>query len=146
MIPKAELEFRGVLSAAMRGSWDLTWHEDGRVNPGVPDLSFVMKNGPFETGWIELKAVFNTTPPFTWKLEQSQYQWMKQHEGRIPILILVAAGERCWLFNHDARFTFQKPITDISWLEVASIVACDFKDIRASLAPWLRDLTNRNRT
>lgn len=148
MTTKAELEFRRTLSDAMKGSWDLTWHEDGRVNPGVPDLSFVMKGDGYETGWIELKAVFDTEPPFAWALEQSQHSWIMKHLGRIPIFILVASGDRCWLFDHRLHHEFRKPNGDVAWLDENCLATVDLAEpskIRSTLAPRLRELTHRNR-
>lgn len=95
-----EMEFRHDLDSAMKGLWTLTWHEDGAVNPGVPDTSFVMNGGYFETGWMELKAIRPPASPnagLKFTLEPSQHRWIEAHYEKVPVMLLLAAGEDVWL-------------------------------------------------
>lgn len=74
----------------MRGLWYMTWHETGAISPGVPDLSYVMRGGGFETGWLELKGVDGV-------VEQSQHDWMANHATLIPVHFLVIDKLNWWL-------------------------------------------------
>lgn len=109
-----ELRLRHKLRDAMKGKWHLTWHEDGRVNPGVPDASYVMKRPPspignvfdvggrFETGWLELKAIpkFDDLGMAKFLVEPSQIEWMRDHGPLIPVHFLVAVGQQWWLLEY----------------------------------------------
>lgn len=104
-----ELEFRHDLDSEMKGLWTLTWHEDGAVNPGVPDTSFVMNGGYFETGWMELKAIRPPHSPlsgYKFTLEPSQHRWIEAHHPYVPVMLLLAAGEDVWLVSgqHHKQF------------------------------------------
>jgi hypothetical protein len=85
----------------MRGRWRMTWHENGGISPGVPDLSFVMLGGGhYETGWMELKAERLKSPPlahpqqtFTLTIEPSQITWFESHEGLVPAIFLIALND-----------------------------------------------------
>jgi hypothetical protein len=98
---KAELNLRHRLRDAMNGSWLLTWHEDRHINPGVPDLSFVMKKGNCETGWIELKAEreYDSKGKVNFCVEPSQIDWIERHRERVPIFFMVAVGEDWFLLS-----------------------------------------------
>jgi hypothetical protein len=99
---KAELDLRRRLSRGMGDRWRLTWHEDGRVNPGVPDLSFVMNDGNYETGWLELKVAKLRNSKWEVKIEPGQHQWMELHAGLVPAYFLVEAYEN-WVLV-DGRY------------------------------------------
>ena len=77
----------------------MTWHEDGLVNPGVPDVSYVMNADKSETGWLELKAIEGADKNGNYKftLEPSQHRWIKDHYPRVPVHILCATDNVCWL-------------------------------------------------
>jgi hypothetical protein len=102
MHTKSELEFRKYLNKQMNGLWLMTWHEDGLVNPGVPDVSYVM-NGNCETGWLELKAIEGADKNGNYKftLEPSQHRWIDAHHDRVPVHILCATDAVCWLVPGD---------------------------------------------
>jgi len=77
------------LRNGMKGSWDVTRHED-RLSAGVPDISYGINN---VNGWIELKALYSwpknpvtivKVPGFT----DQQRMWL-QNRGH--------KGEHCWL-------------------------------------------------
>ena len=99
MHTKSELEFRGFLNKGMHGLWTMTWHEDGLVNPGVPDVSYVMNTPGCETGWLELKAIEGADKHGNYKftLEPSQHRWIDAHHHRVPVHILCATSSLCWL-------------------------------------------------
>ena len=92
-----ELDFRRELSKAMRHLWVLTWHEDREINPGVPDISYVIPDCHHETGWLELKAI---KPPlhdnYRFKIEPSQHRWIERHHMYVPVHFLLAAGDYVW--------------------------------------------------
>jgi hypothetical protein len=94
-----ELAFRQELKKVMNGLWLMTWHEDGLVNPGVPDVSYVMNPGMSETGWLELKAIEGADKNGNYKftLEPSQHRWINDHFSRVPVHILCATDTVCWL-------------------------------------------------
>jgi len=91
---KQELTFRQNLVKLMGGRWIPSIHVENRLNPGVPDLSYVMYGAGHETGWLELKATTRSAMKF--EVEQSQHQWMFKHAHRVPahFLIEVKAGPR----------------------------------------------------
>lgn len=92
-----ELEFRGDLAAAMVGAWLMTWHEDREINPGVPDVSYVMAGGKYETGWLELKATRVKSGPILFKVEASQHRWIDAHHHKVPVHFLLAGPMTVWL-------------------------------------------------
>lgn len=98
MPTKHEMEFRSFLNRQMNGLWELTWHEDGQVNPGVPDTSYVMHDN-CETGWMELKAIEGVDKygKYKFTLEPSQHRWIEQHYSRVPVHLLLATNHACWL-------------------------------------------------
>jgi hypothetical protein len=95
---KPEMDLRQRLADGMKGLWLLTWHEDGLVNPGVPDVSFVFR-GNFETGWLELKAERYSGETVKFEIRADQISWIRNHRNYIPIRILAQWGEDYYLFD-----------------------------------------------
>ena len=95
-----ELEFRRELTTKMQGMWTPTIHVENHLNPGVPDLSYVMTRvtPDCETGWLELKALTDAKM-VTVKVERSQHQWMTIHASRIPADFLILIGDWCYLVD-----------------------------------------------
>jgi hypothetical protein len=93
-----ETKLRQYLAKNMADHWDMTWHEDREITPGVPDLHFVMKGGDHRVGWIELKAIdTNMTKSQRIGVEPSQHQYMRKWCPRMPIFFLVRVKDYMFL-------------------------------------------------
>jgi len=143
---KHELEFRKWLMKTMAPFWLGTVHVENDLNPGVPDVSYVMRTPDCETGWLELKAVpraiSHQRTKFT--LEPSQHRWFETHGSYVPGNILAAWGSRCYLFPGLVHHRLNRECTDAEFQQMA-IAHFDREDIDAAL-PWeLVRLTNRGR-
>jgi hypothetical protein len=143
-----ELELRGNVAEVMEPFWHLTWHEDRSVSPGVPDLSFVMKGGGYETGWIELKAESEPSEPYRstrFKLKPAQHRWIEIHRRLIPIFFLLEVGEVWYLVEgaHHSALSI-----GVSKRELESMSLVQFpRDKAAEHLPYvLRIWTLRNRS
>lgn len=101
MFTASEFELRHKLRDAMKGLWRLTWHEDRHINPGVPDISFVVLGHDCETGWLELKATSKLPPSGRLKftVEPSQIEWIRDHNPLIPIRFLVRVEYEWFLLD-----------------------------------------------
>jgi len=87
---KLELEFRRELVEKMGGTWTPTIHVENRLNPGVPDMSYVMTHLGCETGWLELKAYrLASDKRVSIKVERGQHEWMAAHAYRVPAHFLI---------------------------------------------------------
>jgi len=142
-----EGEFRDYLDRAMRGLWLMTWHEDREINPGVPDVSYVM-NGLFhETGWLELKAIRydEKKEEHKFTLEPSQHAWFEAHCKKIPVHLLLCLGDH-FVFLVDSSFhkEFVRPLT-IDKLRMISTATIPKSDLRFQLPDHLKRLTDRRR-
>ena len=142
---RLELEFRGVLIKEMSGIWVPTIHVENHLNPGVPDLSYVMNGGDFETGWLELKAVKDTPPPYTFKLEPSQHRWIEAHHLRVPVHLLLSTGQVVWLVPGKHHGMFVKPV-GLEELRVNSICGFQREALRRILHDNLKVVTGRRRS
>jgi len=96
-----ELKFRRELIIRMGGRWLVAIHMENRLNPGVPDLSYVIVDQGHETGWLELKAAANVSPKrkVPIKIEPSQHQWMLKYAHRVPTHILIQVGTKYYLID-----------------------------------------------
>lgn len=141
---KMELEFRKELVDAMGGTWTPTIHVESHLNPGVPDLSYVMTKSGCETGWLELKALPDSKM-VTIKVERSQHQWMAAHAHRIPAHFLILVGEWCYLVHgrQHRKLVDALHLTD-EFLPLTSLVFHRTK-IREILPATLIANTNRGR-
>lgn len=142
-----ESRFRGGIAKAMYFHWLLTWHEDREINPGVPDISFVMKSGDYETGWLELKACMITAakPKTNFHIEPSQHTWMRNHAGIIPAYFLIQINdERCYLVHGEKHQELAVPLTT-EQLEALSMASFESTRIRQTLPALLQGLTRRTR-
>jgi len=102
----------------MVGLWIRTWHEDKEISPGVPDLSYVMLGGTFETGWIELKAE-NESKWVKFRIEPSQHQWIRNHHNLIPVHFLVAVGDDWYLIPGNCHEELAKKMSKLDLAEMA---------------------------
>lgn len=140
---KRELEFRKSLTRAMVGAWTPTIHVENHLNPGVPDLSFVLAAPDCETGWLELKAM-----PWAKKLsitvEPGQHSWMEAHADRIPAYFLIEVSEKLYLLHGRFHGRLIDPITSD---DLASLSYREFFSVqdRAPILSALWSITNRGR-
>jgi hypothetical protein len=141
---KRELEFRKWLTRAMAGVWFPTIHVENHLNPGVPDLSFVMKPLPartFETGWLELKAMeLSKTLKIT--VEPGQHSWMEAHASLIPAYFLIEVSGKLYLVHGSRHGILLDPITPAALADISVIVA--HQSDTSALAAALRDVTRRS--
>lgn len=142
-----EGEFRGFLDKAMSGAWIMTWHEDREINPGVPDVSYVMTCGEYETGWLELKAIRYDSKKEKHKftLEPSQHSWIQAHCKRVPVHLLLCLGDYLVFLVDGAlhgRFAEAISIEELRSISTATIPK---SDLRVQLTLQLRQLTDRRR-
>lgn len=139
-----ELAFRKRLCAKMAGRWLVAIHVENHLNPGVPDLSYVMldpRHPEFETGWLELKAVAASPKPRP-KLESSQHEWMRQYAHRVPTHFLILVGTRCYLLDGKCHSLLTAAIT-LEELEKLAIIAFEEEKLAQTLSVTLKGLTRR---
>lgn len=93
-----ELKFRKEVTRVMSGLWQVTIHDESKLNPGVPDLSFVM-NGDCETGWLELKQDESDSIEYHFHVEPGQHRWMESRAPLVPAYFLLDCGRIVFLLN-----------------------------------------------
>jgi hypothetical protein len=119
----------------------MSWHENRGISPGVPDLSFVMRGGSFETGWLELKAEEPKNGYIRPKVQTSQIAWIEDHCEHIPVYILIAVADS-WHLVHGSYI--QELAQKITLDRLGEIDNKIFeKGDFISLAVHLRTLTKR---
>lgn len=131
----------------MKGIWLMTWHEDREINPGVPDISYVMNGGNHETGWLELKATRsmpNKADEFRFKIEASQHQWIEAHHRKVPVHFLLRTPLYIWLFPGQHHKLLAAPIT-VNTLMNLSAATMSPRNTRMTLYEYLRQFTDRRR-
>lgn len=141
---KLELEFRKDLIRTMNGIWTPSIHVENHLNPGVPDLSYVMTGDGYETGWLELKVVKNVQTPLGVHVEPSQHRWIEAHCARIPVDFLVAVEHAVYLVPGKMHRHFLKPITHQDLRSIAT-VGFQIESMRLTLNTYLRQATFRGR-
>ena len=111
---KLELRFRKDLITRMGGRWLAAIHVENHLNPGVPDLSYVMVAPGHETGWLELKASMRPAKVKTvsFKMEPSQHQWMIKYAHRVPTHILAKVGDAYYLIDGRAHVQLAEPVSE----------------------------------
>lgn len=143
---KPESVLRNDISAAMRAYWVMDWHEDREINPGVPDLSFIMY-GDCEMGWIELKAIHPSMSSYRFKFEPSQFNWFRSHCDLIPLFVYLRVnGVADFLVRVDKNTPdkLSGPVTDEQLREM-SVAVIDPNKIVPTLPRVLRNATKRTR-
>lgn len=137
---KEELEFRRQLCERMAGKWTPTIHVENHLNPGVPDMSYVMSALNCETGWLELKVSDGTRV----KVEPGQHAWMRAHAERIPAHFLIKVDQTLFLVRGRTHHLFADPIT-IEELKSCSVAFFQWRDTARYLSLALISETRRNR-
>ncbi len=121
---KSEQKFREFITKSdMKHHWRMTWHEDHDVSPGVPDLHFVMKGGPHQVGWIELKS---TDLPLKAdnkiEIQPSQHQYIREWVLAMPIWFLVNVCGRCHLIKGHFHSHLAEVYDEAALMEMADII------------------------
>lgn len=144
---KPEDRFRAELLMGMKNQWMVTRHENRpQVSPGTPDLSYVMKGGGYETGWLELKASDETDPEkkILIGLEPSQHQWIEKHHRSVPVYVLYKRGSKVYLISGSNHHSLAIAAKESDLRMVAMAVLEDGLDTQL-LGNGLRYLTDRKR-
>lgn len=136
---KLELDFRKLIIAKMGARWYHTIHVENFLTPGVPDLSFVMAEEGYETGWLELKAVADVKKVH---VEPTQHRWMERHAKLVPAAFLINIGDVCYLVNGQRHTALLQPLT-LEKLECES-VAFSKASLALVLPDLLEELTRRD--
>lgn len=140
---KRELEFRKALIKAMRGTWIPTIHVENHLNPGVPDLSFVLHSPGVETGWLELKAM-----AYSWPLritvEPGQHSWMEAHAHKVPAYFLIEVSGDLHLIHGRHHGRLSTPISPDDLAGLSFRKPFTIND-RTSIFSALRAVTYRGR-
>lgn len=141
-----ELEFRKRLIHDMGGHWTVTIHVENHLNPGVPDLSYVMAAPGHETGWLELKVAPQPAKrnPLRFKVESSQHTWMIRHAHRVPSHFLIKVGTTCYLVGGTKHNELAKSLVEDDLLRIAVVVFSDDQIVNG-LSPQLQRSTRRDR-
>jgi hypothetical protein len=138
----AELKFRHFLKSAMTGEWEITWHEDRHISPGVPDLHYVMiDEAAHRVGWLELKAMdVELSEIYRVRVEASQHQYMRRWLPRMPIHFLIRIKRAIYLVDgkHHSALT---EIHNAHDMRLICTATCDQADIAKVLTPALKTLT-----
>lgn len=134
-----ELNFRKDLMDRMASYWKAMVNVESHLNPGVPDLAYVMNGSVHETGWLELKAPAKLVDT---KIERSQYVWMDNWGGRVPSHILINAGEWCYILDGRLCRKFEN-VSNMATADFLSIFKAN--KLESELPQLLSELTKRNR-
>lgn len=143
---KAELQFRRNLCNQMTGKWLVTIHVESHLNPGVPDLSYVMAGDNHETGWLELKVIkWNVQNTTRVQIEPGQHAWMRDHSRRIPAHFLITDEETCWVIS--GKHYASLGLLPLSKDELKALAASTFaiKELPLKLSLVLAAETRRDR-
>lgn len=141
---KLELDFRKELFKSMDGLWVGSIHVENHLNPGIPDCSYVMLGGDYETGWLELKAI-DEEPPYAITIERSQHVWIQNHHSRVPVHLLISTGQVCWLVPGEHHGMFAKRV-HLDQLVSKSVCGFQRAEMRSILHAELKRLTDRSRS
>lgn len=143
---KPESKLRDFIKIQMSGRWIMTWHEDRDVNPGVPDISYVMSGEGYETGWLELKSVENVKKETAhFEVQPAQHFWISNHHSRVPVHFLCSVDmSDFYLVPGSRHIQVAQPI-HLKELEAISIERMSAADFAVRLAHNLRKLTLRGR-
>jgi len=132
---KLELAFRQHLISQMKGFWDCFINRENNLNPGVPDLTYLMKDPSCEVGFLELKAV-----EFEWgiQIEPSQHGWMRTFAARTPAHFLVQVRNMVYLVPGERHDLLGNNIEEIAqW-------AFEIRTLRSVLPRILTDVSRRS--
>lgn len=143
---KRELEFRKSLIREMGGRWLVAIHVENHLNPGVPDLSYVMVAPGHETGWLELKATYHSAKgkPLQFAVEPSQHAWMMRYAHRVPTHFLIKVGPAYHLIDGIKHNALVAPITEEDLMRLA-IASFTDNTLVSGLSAQLQGLTRRDK-
>jgi hypothetical protein len=141
-----EMRFRRFVSNNMVDHWQMCWHEDREISPGVPDLHYILRDSdsqryPKVTGWLELKALDEPLSKSNRiKVEPSQKQWMPKWGPLVPVHFLVRIERQIFLFGwyHAAQLG---NLVDFDEAKILSITNFFENDIQKELPKTLKLLT-----
>jgi len=141
-----ELAFRKDLIARMGGRWYAAIHVENHLNPGVPDLSYVMVAPGHETGWLELKATTRAIKHknLQLKVEPSQHQWMIKYAHRVPTHFLIKVSDHYYLVSGTKHTHLADAVTEADLIRIAAAVF-DEDNLVQGLTTTLSGLTRRDR-
>ncbi|MGL5176580.1 MAG: hypothetical protein ACRC8N_00510 [Aeromonas veronii] len=142
---------RDILSKLMKGHWEMTWHEDREISPGVPDLHFHMNEVQgdvacggryeFRIGWLELKSVDeDVSPSNRIGIEPSQHAYFRRWFNRMDMFFLVRVKRQIYLIpgeKHSA-LAFAGSTEEVANLSVANFPQ---EEIGHHLPDVLRNMT-----
>lgn len=145
-----ELAYRKSLIERMGGRWLSTIHVENRLNPGVPDLSYVMIGDGHETGWLELKtcakpARVSARTPLKFDIEPSQHAWMTRHAHRVPTHFLIGVGDEHFLIDGGHHAAMSAGATLELLARLALVIITENEHFARTLAMSLSNLTRRDR-
>lgn len=128
-----EAAFRHFLADAMRDHWHMTWHEDGGISPGVPDLHYVMKSkdNSFNIGWLELKACSAFDSNLNFKVEPSQHAYFEKWARLMPIHFCIRIGDRIVILDakHHRELALCKKIEQLIELPITYFHKSDISKV-----------------
>lgn len=147
---KRELDFRKDLIERMGGRWYAAIHVENHLNPGVPDMSYVMVAPGHETGWLELKAAparSHIDSQLVFKVESSQHQWMIKYARRVPCHFLIkicGSANRYYLVSGTRHNELAGEVSERDLISHATSVFDD-SNLIYGLTESLQSLTKRDR-
>lgn len=120
--------------------WNMTYHEDRTVSPGVPDLHYVIDD-TCRVGWLELKASFKALGKANRiKVEPSQHQYIRKWGKLMPIHFLIKIKD--WIYLVPGAYHAELP-NAVSEVDMKLLSVLDFHEdeLTVKLSPFLRKLT-----
>lgn len=118
----------------------MSWHENGGISPGTPDLHYVMGTG-HQVGWLELKSKDREiTKSNRIQIEPSQHQYIRKWLPYMPIHFLIRANKVVYLV--EGKYASTVAMLD-SPNTICSISVAYFpqEDIRNRLPALLKTIT-----
>lgn len=140
------MEFRHLIANSMADHWRVTWHEDGGISPGVPDLHYVMLPLPGQkshhVGWLELKAMSPTSGGLGFHVEPSQHVYIQKWCIYMPIHFCIYGGGTVYLVLGECH-SYLSACKTIDDIRKISIAIFDKSDIGKVLPYHLRKATTK---
>lgn len=140
-----EIAFRKDLIERMHGRWLIAIHRESDLNPGIPDLSFVLTGQGHETGWLELKyCAYHKNAALKLKIQSGQHMWMQRYAHRVPSFYFIRVHEHYFLVNGMFTNALAGPVT---FDDLKRIATAHFHDTNlvTELTAKLSELTRRDR-
>lgn len=118
----------------------MSWHEDGGISPGTPDLHYVVDTD-CRVGWLELKSKDREIGKSNRiQVEPSQHQYIRKWLPYMPIHFLIRANNIVYLV--EGKYSSAVALMD-SPNTICSISIAYFpqEDIRDKLPALLKTIT-----